>query len=83
MPVMPKRGLYAITPDGKTAEEILEFTQAVLKGGACVVQYRAKAPPPLPPSKGGEEFCDVAKLSENEIAPPFGGGLGGRSYTQR
>lgn len=41
---MPKSGLYAITPDGKTAEEILEFTLAVLKGGACVVQYRDKCP---------------------------------------
>ncbi|MDD2863228.1 MAG: thiamine phosphate synthase [Methylococcales bacterium] len=42
MRAMPKSGLYAITPDGKTAEEILEFTQAVLKGGAKVVQYRDK-----------------------------------------
>ena len=40
--LMPKRGLYAITPEGKTAAEILEFTEAVLKGGACVVQYREK-----------------------------------------
>ncbi len=39
---MPKRGLYAITPEGKTFDEILEFTKAVLKGGACVVQYRDK-----------------------------------------
>ena len=39
---MPKNGLYAITPDGKTAAEILEFTEAVLNGGACVVQYRDK-----------------------------------------
>lgn len=44
MLAMPKSGLYAITPDGKTAEEILEFTQAVLKGGAKVVQYRDKCP---------------------------------------
>jgi thiamine-phosphate pyrophosphorylase len=48
--LMPKRGLYAITPDGKTATEILEFTEAVLKGGACVVQYRFK----FPHLKGGE-----------------------------
>ena len=40
--LMPKRGLYAITPDGKTADEILKFTEAVLKGGACLVQYREK-----------------------------------------
>ena len=39
---MPKHGLYAITPDGKSADDILEFTTAVLKGGACVVQYRQK-----------------------------------------
>lgn len=40
---MPKKGLYAITPDGKTTDEILHFTQAVLKGGACIVQYRDKS----------------------------------------
>ena len=39
---MQKNGLYAITPAGRTADEILNFTQAVLKGGACVVQYRDK-----------------------------------------
>ena len=39
---MPKHGLYAITPDGKSADDILKFTAAVLKGGACVVQYRQK-----------------------------------------
>ncbi|MEI7795983.1 MAG: thiamine phosphate synthase [Methylococcaceae bacterium] len=47
--LMPKRGLYAITPEGKTADEILDFTEAVLKGGAKIVQYRSK----LPPLKGG------------------------------
>ena len=40
---MPKNALYAITPDGKTAQEIFNFTQAVLKGGAKVVQYRDKS----------------------------------------
>ena len=39
---MPTRGLYAITPDGKTTAEILAFTEAVLKGGAKVLQYREK-----------------------------------------
>lgn len=43
MLAMPKSGLYAITPDGKTAEEILNFTLAVLKGGTKVVQYRDKS----------------------------------------
>jgi len=42
MLAMPKSGLYAITPEGKTADEILNFTLAVLKGGTCVVQYRDK-----------------------------------------
>ena len=41
--LMPKRGLYAITPEGKSAAEILKFTEAVLKGGAKVVQYREKS----------------------------------------
>jgi thiamine-phosphate pyrophosphorylase len=39
---MPKWGLYAITPDGKSADEILKFTESVLKGGTRVVQYREK-----------------------------------------
>jgi thiamine-phosphate pyrophosphorylase len=59
---MPKCGLYAITPDGKTAAEILEFTEAVLKGGAKVVQYRFKAQPPYPPSKGGEQLLFTQQL---------------------
>ena len=40
--LMPKNGLYAITPEGKTETEIVKFTEAVLKGGACIVQYREK-----------------------------------------
>ena len=40
---MPKKGLYAITPDGKTDDEILKFTEGVLKGGAVLVQYREKS----------------------------------------
>jgi thiamine-phosphate pyrophosphorylase len=40
---MPKKGLYAITPDGKTDDEILHFTELVLKGGAVLVQYREKS----------------------------------------
>jgi thiamine-phosphate pyrophosphorylase len=39
---MPKWGLYAITPDGKSADEILKFTKAVLEGGAKILQYREK-----------------------------------------
>lgn len=41
--LMPKNGLYAITPDGKSAEEILVFSQAVLNGGATILQYRDKS----------------------------------------
>jgi thiamine-phosphate pyrophosphorylase len=40
---MPKSGLYAITPDGKSAEEILAFSRSVLEGGAKVLQYRDKS----------------------------------------
>ncbi len=40
---MLQKGLYAITPDGKTDNEILEFTEAVLRGGAVLVQYREKS----------------------------------------
>lgn len=49
---MPKCGLYAITPDGKTVGEILKFTEAVLKGGAAIVQYR---------EKGQNDKTDLAK----------------------
>lgn len=55
---MPKNGLYAITPDGKTAAEILEFTQAVLKGGAQLIQYRDKTTKdPFPIAKALLELC--------------------------
>lgn len=40
---MPKSGLYAITPDGKTADEILEFAKCVLDGGVKILQYRDKS----------------------------------------
>jgi thiamine-phosphate pyrophosphorylase len=40
---MPKRGLYAITSAGKSADDILKFTKAVLEGGAKVLQYREKS----------------------------------------
>ncbi len=55
--LMPKRGLYAITPESKTADEILEFTEAVLNGGAKVLQYRFKSPP----LKGGRGDVLLAK----------------------
>ncbi|MDD5215567.1 MAG: thiamine phosphate synthase [Methylococcales bacterium] len=74
---MPKNGLYAITPDGKTAEEILEFTQAVLKGGAKIVQYRFKAHPPLPPFKGGNGSVQFENYQiERNFLPPLEGGGG-------
>jgi thiamine-phosphate pyrophosphorylase len=41
--LIPKSGLYAITPDGQTDDGILKFTKAVLKGGAVLVQYREKS----------------------------------------
>lgn len=40
---MPKSGLYAITPDGKTVDEILQFARGVLEGGAKILQYRDKS----------------------------------------
>lgn len=43
MQAMPKSGLYAITPDGKTVDEILQFARGVLEGGAKVLQYRDKS----------------------------------------
>ncbi len=38
----PNRGLYAITPSGLSPEILLPKVEAVLKGGARVVQYREK-----------------------------------------
>lgn len=41
----PNRGLYAITQtEGKTMSTILAEIEAVLKGGAVVIQYRDKQP---------------------------------------
>jgi thiamine-phosphate pyrophosphorylase len=75
--LMPKRGLYAITPEGKTAYEILEFTEAVLKGGAKIVQYRFKAHPPPPSFKGGSRFVQNENFqTENSFLPPLKGGGG-------
>ena len=76
MLAMPKSGLYAITPEGKTADEILNFTQGVLKGGACVVQYRDKKPPPQPPSKGGSGFVQFETHETAAFLPPLEGGGG-------
>ena len=42
---MPSRGLYALTQtEGKGFEEIMTHTEAVLKGGAALIQYRDKNP---------------------------------------
>lgn len=38
----PLRGLYAITPDGLRLPQLSERVEAALRGGAVVVQYRAK-----------------------------------------
>ena len=38
----PLCGLYAITPETSDTEHLLQQTQAVLAGGACVLQYRSK-----------------------------------------
>ncbi|TCW32978.1 thiamine phosphate synthase [Gulbenkiania mobilis] len=38
----PPCGLYAITPETSDTEHLLQQTQAVLAGGACVLQYRSK-----------------------------------------
>ncbi|HET7774517.1 MAG TPA: thiamine phosphate synthase, partial [Burkholderiaceae bacterium] len=36
------RGLYAITPDGLAASDILHRTAAILRGGARMLQLRSK-----------------------------------------
>jgi len=37
------RGLYAITPDGLRGRELLDRTEAALRGGARLLQYRDKS----------------------------------------
>lgn len=37
------RGLYAITPEGESPKVLLERVEAVLRGGAALVQYRDKS----------------------------------------
>jgi thiamine-phosphate pyrophosphorylase len=41
-PTIPIRGLYAVTPDTADTDALLAKTQAVLAGGARIVQYRNK-----------------------------------------
>lgn len=39
---MPKKGVYAITPNNISGAELLEAARAALSGGAVMLQYRAK-----------------------------------------
>lgn len=42
------KGLYLVTPDWDDTQKLLQVTEAGLRGGAALVQYRHKtAPPPL------------------------------------
>ncbi|PWT70889.1 MAG: thiamine phosphate synthase, partial [Proteobacteria bacterium] len=38
------RGLYAITPDTTDGDLLLQRTEAILRGGCHLVQYRSKSP---------------------------------------
>ncbi|MES2771351.1 MAG: thiamine phosphate synthase [Pseudomonadota bacterium] len=40
------RGLYAITPEGRTQTQLMTQVEAALHGGASLVQYRDKQHPP-------------------------------------
>jgi len=42
---LPLRGLYAVTPEGVGLKVLLEKVEAVLRGGATLVQYRDKSSP--------------------------------------
>lgn len=42
-PRRPLRGLYAITPEGLPAVQLLACVEAALRGGVAVVQYRDKS----------------------------------------
>lgn len=42
LPPWPRRGLYAITPDGMPTPALLRAAESALRGGAVLLQYRNK-----------------------------------------
>jgi thiamine-phosphate pyrophosphorylase len=56
---MPSRGVYAITPLELVGATLLQAVGDVIKGGAVMLQYRAK-PPTLPDALAIKQLCDQA-----------------------
>ncbi|MCG3186609.1 MAG: Thiamine-phosphate synthase [Rhodocyclaceae bacterium] len=55
---LPRRGLYAITPDGLSGARLLSSVEAALAGGVRLIQYRDKGHDPV------QRFRDATGLAE-------------------
>jgi thiamine-phosphate pyrophosphorylase len=60
------RGLYAITPDTPTLPDLLAAVDAVLAGGARLLQYRRKA---TPADRRADEAAAVLALCRRHAVP--------------
>jgi thiamine-phosphate pyrophosphorylase len=60
-----RRGLYAVT-DGRSGAPLLDLVEAVLRGGAVLLQYRAKA---TPPARRREEATALLALCRRHGVP--------------
>jgi thiamine-phosphate pyrophosphorylase len=58
---MPVRGVYAITPEKLAGQDLLSAVDAAIRGGAVLVQYRAK-PPQLSDAIALKALCDQKKI---------------------
>ncbi len=57
MNMLPKKGVYAITPTDISGVELLNAAHAALRGGAVMLQYRAK-PPTLSDAQALKALCE-------------------------
>lgn len=57
----PRRGLYAVTRDGLTGDMLMERCEAVLAGGAVMLQYRDKGAPPARRRADAEGLLRLAR----------------------
>ena len=59
--IWPRRGLYAITPDGLDSPRLLRAVEAALRGGAVMLQYRSKS---VDSNQRREQASDLLALCE-------------------
>ena len=58
---MPNRGVYAITTDCADTAHLLELTEAVLRGGAVLLQYRNKSAASILKREQAEALADCCR----------------------